>query len=75
MKMVYYAALFSLYATALVGTAFAAPNPWGSSIDWPRECRPCINSAYEACGGGFASINEMIECVCTSSSPDILGGC
>lgn len=42
----------------------AAINPFGSN--WEDGCQDCVDSAFSACGGSFATSSEMLECLCAS---------
>jgi hypothetical protein len=60
----------------LIALALSAPNPWGSYIDWTENAgRYCQDAAFEHCGGGSASVNAMIECVCTPELKSSLASC
>jgi hypothetical protein len=59
----------------IIGQAYGAPYPWGSASNIPVACRSCTNNAYETCGGGVASINQMVSCICTGRVPTILETC
>ena len=66
---------FLALLSLLSSPVFGAPNPWGSFLDWERSCWDCIDVAYGECGGGVASVNTMIGCVCTPTLQSSLARC
>jgi len=65
-----------LLALAILPSALAAPDPFDAvSSSLSTTCRPCIRSTYDTCGGGYASVNQMIGCICTTSTQSTLGTC